>query len=112
VSASGGSSGWTASLFSNSIQFQGASSNAIAPGGSATFMFVSSDSPETLAGNAQGFPIGDSVAYPGTINFSGSSPNEVFAVVSVLTVPEPASTSLLITGSLGLLAAGGRKLRV
>jgi len=113
TSPSGGSSGWTAAVNSNSsIQFQGTSANAIAPGGFATFFFTSSDSPATLTGTSQGFPIGDSVAYPGTINFSGSSPNEEFAVVSVLSVPEPSAICLLITGSLGLLAAGGRKLRV
>jgi len=112
TSPSGGSSGWTATVNNNSsIQFQGTAANAIAPGGFATFTFVSTDSPATLAGTSQGFPIGDSVAYPGTINFSGSSPNQTFAVVSVLSVPEPSAICLLITGSLGLLAAGGRKFR-
>ena len=109
ISASGGSSGWTATVDGGSIMYQGTAGNAIAAGGSATFSFVSTDTPATLAGNSQGFPIGDSVAYPGTINFSGSSPNETFAVASV---PEPSSTGLLVAGALGILAAGGRRLRL
>jgi hypothetical protein len=107
-SASGGASGWSATIDSTSIQFQGNAGNAIAAGGSATFTFVTTDSPSALAGTSDGFPIGSSVAYPGTINFSDSSPNEEITVQSV---PEPSSFGLLITGLLGLLATGWRKLR-
>lgn len=107
-SASGGVSGWTATVDSGSVQYQGSAANAIAPGGSATFTFVSTDTPATLAGNAQGFPIGRSVAYPGTINFSGSSPNEEFTVQSV---PEPSLCSLLAGGFFCWLAASRFKLR-
>jgi hypothetical protein len=92
----------------NSIQFQGTAGNAIAPGGSATFTFITTNTPAALAGNAQGYPIGASVAYPGTINFSDSSPNEVFTVFSV---PEPGTAGLLVAGALGVVAAGGRRLR-
>jgi len=101
-SESGGTSGWTASLFGNSIQFQGTAANAIAPGQSAAFSFVSTDSPATLAGTSQGFPIGDSVAYPGVINFSASPPNEEITVMSI--VPEPSVLSLVAAGALGMLA--------
>ncbi len=107
-SASGGVSGWTANLDGNSIQFQGTAGNAIAPGGAATFTFVTTDTPSTLAGTSGGFPIGDSVAYPGTINFSGSSPNEEFAVQSV---PEPSLFSLLAGGFFGCGLVVWRKLR-
>jgi hypothetical protein len=114
TSPSGDGSGWTASDFNagghSSIQFQGNAGNAIAPGYSASFTFVSTDSPATLAGMSQGYPIGDSVAYPGTINFSGSSPNETFVVMSI--VPEPSTVGLLIAGSIGWLAAARRKVRV
>jgi hypothetical protein len=106
-SASGGSSGWTATPDGDSIQFQGNAGDAIAPGGSATFTFVTTDSPAALAGTSGGFPIGDSVAYPGTINFSGASPNVEFAVQSV---PEPASLALC-SGALCCLAAGRRMIR-
>jgi hypothetical protein len=108
--AGGGTSGWTPDIFSNSIQYQGNAGNAIAPGHSATFTFVSTDTPTTLAGNAQGFPIGDSFAYEGTIDFVGNPPDEEITVVSV--VPEPSSSALLIVGAFGLLAAGWRKLCV
>jgi hypothetical protein len=106
-SASGASSGWTASVVGGSIQFQGNAGNAIAPGQSASFTFVTTDSPATLAGNSQGFPIGESVAYAGAVD--ASSPSDQFAVASV--VPEPSSLALLAAGSVGLLAAGRRKLR-
>jgi hypothetical protein len=104
-SASGGTSGWTATPDGDSIQFQGNAGDAIAPGSSATFTFVTADSPTVLAGTSGGFPIGDSVAYPGTINFSGGSPNQEFAVQSV---PEPSSWALLGGGLLSLVAAGRR----
>ena len=107
TSPSGGSSGWTATVSSGSIQFQGNAGNAIAPGGKATFTFVSTDTPATLAGTSGGFPIGDSVAYPGTINGSSSSPNALFAVQSV---PEPSLYSLLACGSIGCWFAVRRKL--
>ena len=100
-SASGDASGWAASVAGRSVQYQGNSADAIAPGHSAVFSFVSSDSPDTLAGTSGGFPIGDSVAYPGTINFSGSSPNAEFVVISV---PEPSSLTLIGGGLLCLLA--------
>lgn len=107
-SASGGSSGWTASVVSDSIQFQGNAGNAIAPGHSASFTFVTTDSPATLAGNSPyGYPIGESVAYAGAVD--ASSPSDQFAVVTQ--VPEPSSLSLLLVGSLALLAAHARKLR-
>jgi hypothetical protein len=103
--ANGATSGWTASIVSKSIQFQGNSSNAIQPGHSATFTFVTTDSPATLAGNNSGHPIGDSFAYVGTVN---ASAGVNFIVQSV---PEPSSFGLIIVGSLGLLASGWRKLR-
>src|ERR1700722_11270573 len=49
--ADGATSGWAATIVSDSIQFQGNSTDAIQPGQSATFTFVSTDSPATLAGN-------------------------------------------------------------
>jgi hypothetical protein len=107
-SASGGASGWSATVDGGSVQYQGNAGNAIAPGGSAAFTFISTDTPTTLAGTSGGFPIGDSVAYPGTINFSGSSPNEIFAVQSV---PEPADFRLLAAGASCWLVAGRRKWR-
>ncbi|HZM03322.1 MAG TPA: PEP-CTERM sorting domain-containing protein [Candidatus Saccharimonadales bacterium] len=107
-SASGGLSGWSATVSSGSIMYQGTAANAIAPGQSDSFTFVSTDTPSTLAGSSGGFPIGDSVAYPGTINFSSASPNEQFTVQSV---PEPSSLSLLVVGSVGWLVSVKRKFR-
>jgi hypothetical protein len=103
--ANGATSGWAASIAGNSIQFQGNSSDAIQPGNSATFTFVSIDSPATLAGNNFGHPIGDSFAYTGTVDAS-SGVNFI-----VQSVPEPSLVGLIVVGSLGLLASGWRKLR-
>jgi len=105
TSASGGSSGWSATVDGKSIQFQGNATDAIAPGSSAVFTFVSTDSPTTLAGSFNNLPIGASVAYPGTINFSGSAPNQEF---TVLPAPEP-STFALVGGGLLALWTGCRQ---
>ena len=110
-SASGAASGWSAILVGNSIQFQGAAGTAIGPAGSKSFTFVTTDTPVALAGTSGGFPIGDSVAYPGSIDGSDSPPDEQITVQSLLSVPEPSSSGLLITGAFGLLAAGWRKRR-
>lgn len=104
-SASGGSSGWSANVFANSIQFQGSAANAIAPGHSASFTFVTTDSPTALAGTSQGFPIGESFAYVGTVD---ASPGSAFVVQSA---PEPATLALLGLGSLGCAAALRRRWR-
>jgi PEP-CTERM motif len=104
-SASGAASGWTPTIFGPSIQFQGDAGHAIVPGSSKSFTFVSTDTPAALAGTSGGFPIGDSVVYPGTIDFSDSPPNEQITVQSIQSVPEPSSLALLIAGALGLLAA-------
>jgi hypothetical protein len=101
--ASGEISGWTATVDGDSIQFQGAAGDAIAPGGSASFSFVTTDSPTALAGTSDGFPIDDSVTYPGPINFSSASPNEE---ITVLSAPEPSALALLGAGSLCFLAGG------
>jgi hypothetical protein len=106
-SASGAASGWTATIKNNSIQFQGSAGDAIAPGGSDSFTFVTTDSPATLAGDTGGgVPIGTSYAYPGTIsgNVAGADAQE-FVVQSV---PEPSSLGLLVAGSLCFAAVGGR----
>jgi hypothetical protein len=97
-SASGNGSGWSASIVSHSIQFQGNSGDAIAPGGSASFTFVSTDTPTTLSGDTGGgIPIGTSYAYPGTISGSVNANDEKFVVSSV---PEPSAFGLLATGLL------------
>ncbi len=104
-SASGGTSGWSANIVANSIQFQGSLGNAIAPGHSASFTFVTTDSPAALSGMSQGYPIGESFAYVGTVDASAGID---FAVASV---PEPSTLALLGLGSLGCLAAARRKAR-
>jgi len=102
-SASAGTSGWTAAIVGNSIQFKGGAGDAIAPGGSDTFTFVSTDTPTTLAGDTGGnVPIGTSYAYPGAVggNVTGA---EEFVVQSV---PQPSALGLLATGSLCALTFG------
>ena len=96
-SASGNGTGWSASIVSRSIQFQGNSGDAIAPGGSASFTFVTTDSPTTLAGDTGGgIPIGTSYAYPGTVGGNVTGAQE-FVVQSV---PEPSSFGLWPAGLL------------
>jgi hypothetical protein len=91
--------GWTASPVSNSIQYSGGS---LAPGASINFQYVATFSPAQLTGLA-----GDSFVYHGGIETDAG----FFLNVQTVAVPEPSCFGLLITGSLGLLAAGWRKLR-
>lgn len=105
-SASGGSSGWSANVFAQSIQFQGTAGNAIAPGHSASFTFITTDSPSALAGNSfLGTPIGESFAYVGAVDASAG------VEFDVQSVPEPSTLALLGLGSVGCLVAARRRFR-
>jgi hypothetical protein len=78
----------------------------IAPGGSLTFGFVSSETPAQLAGNSQfhpTFPEGTSFLYNGA-PLTGDSEQ-----ITVSAVPEPSTLALSLVGGLGLLAS--RRLR-
>jgi hypothetical protein len=103
--------GWTDSIVGDSIQFIASSSaNYIAPGSSlGGFGFTSTDTPAAIGGNAPaypGTPVGTTVAYAAGLF---SLPSETFVFTSV--VPEPSAMSLLLAGSLGVLAGGWRKCR-
>jgi hypothetical protein len=58
--------GWANDLTANSIEWVNSSGTALAPGDSATFTFVSSNSPSAITKS----PSGESVVYVGQIDFS------------------------------------------
>jgi len=90
-----GNDGWTGTddntANGDSIQFVGGT--AITAGNTVTFNFDSTITPSQMNTDV-GPP--SSVAYPGAINFSGSSPNETIGVESV---PEPSVTVLFALGA-------------
>jgi PEP-CTERM motif len=106
-------SGWSASVSGASIQFQGDGTDSIAAGGTGIFTFDSTSSPTAMTtGVNGGAPTGESVAYAGTIGFTGNSTGVSQEFTPTLaSVPEPSTTALIVTGTLGLFAAGRRKLR-
>jgi hypothetical protein len=111
-SSEGAPANWTANPFTalgaSSIQFSTSTTGAkIAPGGSLSFTFVSTDTPTVLAGNAPnhpGTPIGTTVAYAGALQ---SDSGDTFVVNSI--VPEPSTLALIGLGGLGLVGAGWRR---
>ncbi|MGA9779653.1 MAG: PEP-CTERM sorting domain-containing protein [Limisphaerales bacterium] len=108
-SSLGSSLGWSGSLFGgNSVEWQGSSGTALAPGNSATFTFFSASTPTAMTTP----PAGESVAYVNGIDFSQNTPGDSTAVFSptLVATPEPSSIALLAIGSLGLLAVGRRRL--
>jgi hypothetical protein len=105
-------SAWTATLTGGgpfAIEYNAsATADALSPGSSLTFDFVSADSPAVLAGDSSahpGTPITTSFVYSGDAAFSGTS--EQFVVASV---PEPGTTTLLCAG-LGVIWYARRKIR-
>jgi hypothetical protein len=101
--------GWTGAPFpfggASSIQYSADSpADAILPGGSLSFGFVSTDLPSVLAGNAPnhpGTPIGTSFVY------SGGFFSDVGGQFVVQPVPEPSPLTLIGVGALGVAAVGG-----
>jgi hypothetical protein len=110
----GSSLGWidTALEGNTSISWEGNSGNTLAVGQSATFTFDSTETPSAITT----LPSGESVVYvngTGPDTFEENDPGVASPVFSptLVTVPEPSSFGLLMTGALGLLAAGWWKLR-
>lgn len=98
-------SGWTATIFANSVQFAANSpANAIPIGQTLSgFSYQANFTPAQLAGTANS---GRSVAYAGGIE---TDPGFTFTVQTV-TVPEPSTFALIAAASAGLLLANRRKL--
>jgi hypothetical protein len=109
----GNSLGWNNIPDANSIQWENTlGGTVLLPGQSGIFTFKSSEMPLTITTSPQG----GSVAYvsaTGPNTFGQGSPGFSSPVFSptLVSAPEPSSVSLLIVGSLGLLATGWRKLR-
>jgi hypothetical protein len=99
-------SGWTASIFANSIQFFANSSASDIPIGSSLsgFSYEANFSPTTLSTTPNS---GLSVAYAGGIE---TDSGYTFTVQTVV-VPEPSTLTLLAAGLAASLLAGWRKLR-
>jgi hypothetical protein len=101
--------GWASDLDVNSIMWQNTTSaSGLAPGSSATFSFVTTDTLSAITT----FPSGQSVAYTSdTIQFDQGLANQSTQVFSptVVTAPEPSALGLLTAG-LPLLAVGYRRL--
>jgi hypothetical protein len=90
--------GWTFSTPSgnpgtSSIEFN--NTTPLDPGSSATFAFVSTETPSEMFATGPGTP-DQSFVYTGSTAFSGSSEQ-----VSVSPVPEPSSIALMLTGLTG-----------
>ncbi len=77
--------GWSNGLSGNSIKWTNTSGTALAPGASATFTFVSSDSPSAITTA----PSGESVAYVGAIDFSQGKAGDSTAAFSPTLVAGP-----------------------
>jgi hypothetical protein len=110
ISNPGSSLGWTDTALegNTSISWEGNSGNTLAAGQSATFTFDSTETPTAITTP----PSGESVVYvsgTGPNTFGENSPGSASPEFSPTLVPEPSSFGLLLTGALGLLAAGWRK---
>ena len=120
ISSPGSSLGWvdTALTGATSISWEGNAGNALAMGQSATFTFVSSETPTAITTS----PSGESVVYVngnGPNTFGQNSPGSASPVFSptLVAAPEPSSVSLLVAGLVGLAglsrwSAASRKLRL
>jgi hypothetical protein len=92
---------WKGTADNGSVQFT--SGTAITPGNTVTFGFESTITPSQMSHDVGS---ASSVAYPGGINFSGSSPNET---IGVTTVPEPSVTVLSALGAIAMAFGAWRK---
>jgi hypothetical protein len=99
--------GWGNTLDGNSIQWANTGGTAIAPGGSGTFTFYSTETPTAITTA----PSGESVAYVHQIDSTegilrDSTPGFYPAL---LTTPEPSPGTLFGFGLIGLTAIGWRR---
>ncbi|MGO8696273.1 MAG: hypothetical protein ACLQVY_00945, partial [Limisphaerales bacterium] len=92
----GNSLGWSNALGGNSIKWTNSSGTPLAPGASASFTFVSDDSPSAITTS----PSGESVAYVGAIDFSEDAPGDSTAVFSPTLVSPPPPPMLAVTVNL------------
>ncbi len=100
-STASNSLGWGNGLSGNSIKWTNGSGTALAPGASATFTFVSSDSPS----NITAAPSGESVAYVGAIDFSQAAAGDSSAVFSPTLVSPPPPLPM-VTATISGIADG------
>jgi len=90
-SNAGNSLGWANEVSGNSIMWVNNSGTPLAPGASATFIFVSTSSPSAITAS----PSGESVAYVGGIDFSQGKAGDSTAAFSPALVsgPNPVATN-------------------
>jgi len=119
ISSPGSSLGWvdTALTGNTSISWEGNAGNALGVGQSATFTFVSPETPLAITTS----PSGESVVYvsgTGPNTFGQNSPGSASPVFSptLVAAPEPSAVSLLVAGLAGLAGlsrwSASRKLRL
>ena len=100
-SSAANSLGWANNLDGDSIQYVGNAGDALAAGKSATFSFVSTETP----GEITTPPEGESVAYVNGITFSQGEAGDSTGIFSpsLVAVPESTSPALLAVGCLGVI---------
>jgi hypothetical protein len=120
ISSPGSSLGWvdTALTGATSISWEGNAGNVLAVGQSATFTFVSAETPSAITTS----PSGESVVYvsgTGPNTFGQNVPGSASPVFSptLVAAPEPSSVTLLVAGLVGLAglsrwSAASRKSRL
>jgi hypothetical protein len=99
----GSSLGWTDTDMTGatSISWQGGAGDALGIGDSATFTFVSAETPTEITTS----PSGESVVYEGTIGFDEGTPGNSSPVFSpeLVATPEPSPVALAAVGCFGLV---------
>jgi hypothetical protein len=87
--SAGNSVSWGNGISGNSIKWTNSTGTALAPGASATFTFVSSDTPSAITTA----PSGESVVYVGAIDFSQGTAGDSSQEFSPTLVSAPVSNS-------------------
>jgi hypothetical protein len=96
--------GWANNLDGKSIEYVNSTGSALTPGETATFTFVSPDSPTAITSGISG----ESVAYVGGIDLSQNSSGDSTGIYSPTLVPEPSVMGLLSAGMFAVVGVWRR----